>query len=115
VNNKALRWGRSAIFAGAAAMVGCVSTTSLAPLPPEKYEKLGSVSGEACGVLLLGDWVAAFIPIGLADRVQTAKANAIAKVPGATALINVTTQERWYYWLVGSSRCVTVTGEAIKS
>lgn len=115
MNKRIVRWGRSAIVAGAAALLGCVSTTSLAPMPPEKYEKLGSTSGDACGVLLLGDWFAAFIPIGLVDRVQTAKLNAIAKVPGATDLINVTIQERWYYWLIGSSRCVTVSGEAIKS
>ena len=111
-----LRWGQSAILAGAVTVVvGCVSTSSLAPLPPEKYEKLGATSGGSCGVLLLGDYVAAFIPIGLADRVKTAKSNAIAKVPGATDLVDVTIQENWYYWVIGSSRCVTVSGEAIKS
>jgi hypothetical protein len=111
-----LRWGRAAILAGAAAaLVGCATTVSLAPLPPEKYEKLGATSGDSCGVLLLGDWFLAIIPIGLSERVRTAKSSAVAKVPGATDLINVTVEERWYYWVVGSSRCVTVSGEAIKS
>jgi hypothetical protein len=94
---------------------GCATTVALAPLPPEKYEKLGSTSGDSCGILLLGDWALAFIPIDLTERVQAAKASAIAKVPGATDLVNVTIQERWYYWLIGSSRCVTVSGEAIRS
>lgn len=116
INKRILRCGRAAILGGAtAALVGCASTVALAPLPPEKYEKLGSTSGDACGVLLLGDWVGAFIPIGLSDRVATAKSSALAKVPGATDLVNVTIEERWYYWLIGSSRCVTVSGEAIKS
>ena len=83
MNNRILRWGRAAILAGAAAaLVGCASTVALAPLPPEKYEKLGSTSGDACGVLLLGDWFLAFIPIGLSDRVKTARSSALAKVPG---------------------------------
>jgi hypothetical protein len=103
------------MLVGAVALAGCATTVSLAPLPPEKYEKLGSTSGDSCGVLLLGDWVLAFIPIGLSDRVKDAKTNAVSKVPGATDLVNVTVQERWYYWLIGSSRCVTVSGEAIKS
>ena len=116
MNKRSLRWGRAAILAGAAAiLVGCASTVRLAPLPPEKYEKLGATSGDSCGVLLLGDWVAAFIPIGLSERLQSAKSSAVAKVPGATDLVNVTIEERWYYWLIGSSRCVTVSGEAIKS
>jgi hypothetical protein len=96
-------------------MAGCATTVSLAPLPPENYEKLGYTSGSSCGVLLLGDWVAAFIPIGLSSRVEAAKSSALANVPGATDLVNVTIQERWYYWAIGSSRCVTVSGEAIKS
>ena len=87
----------------------------MAPLPPEKYEKLGATRASDCGYLLLGDYVLAFIPIGLSERVETAKAKAIAKVPGATDLVDVSISERWYYWLIGSSRCVTVSGEAIKS
>ena len=51
----------------------------------------------------------------LSDRVQTAKFRALEKVPGATDLVNVTIQEHWYYWVIGSSRCVNVSGEAIKS
>jgi hypothetical protein len=115
VKNLIAKWRRVVAFVGIASLGGCTSTVSIAPLPPEKYERLGATSGSACGILLLGDYVAAFIPIGLSERVQTAKAKAIANVPGATDLVDVSITERWYYWLVGSSRCVTVSGEAIKS
>jgi hypothetical protein len=37
----------------------------------------------------------------------------VASVPGATALIDVTMQEDWYWWFIGTARCVTVKGEAI--
>lgn len=103
------------LASAAATTLGCSSTVMLAPLPPENYTVLGETDGRACGVLLLGDWYAAVLPIQLSQRVANARAKAIAKVPGATDLINVTVQENWYYWFIGSSRCVTVTGEAIQS
>ena len=55
-----------------------------------------------------------FLPAGLNERVENAYNDALIKAPGATALVDVTMHENWYWWLVGSSRCVTVTGEAIK-
>lgn len=96
-------------------ITGCATTVAHVPLPPEKYENLGSTSGNPCGVLLLGDWALASIPIGLTERVQVAKSNPFAKEPSATDLVNVTIQERWYDWLIGSSRCVTVSSEGIRS
>ncbi len=115
MNESIFRFGRVATLVSAVTLGGCATTVALAPLPPEKYENLGPTSADSCGALLLGDWVLAFIPIGLSERVEAAKSSAVAKVPGATDLVNVTIQERWYYWLIGSSRCVTVSGEAIKS
>ncbi len=52
--------------------------------------------------------------MGLNSRVERAYADAVASVPGATALVNVTMQENWYWWFLGTTRCVTVSGEAIK-
>jgi hypothetical protein len=115
VRKRIAGWRRVALLIGSATLVGCQSTVSIAPLPPENYAKLGSTSGSACGFLLLGDWFAAIIPVNLSDRVQTARFRALEKVPGATDLVDVTIQEHWYYWVIGSSRCVTVSGEAIKS
>jgi hypothetical protein len=52
--------------------------------------------------------------MGLNSRVENAYVDAISKVPGATSLINVTIKEDWYWWLIGTARCVTLTGEAVK-
>ena len=94
---------------------GCASPfVTVAPTPPEKYERLGAAEGRNCGALLVLASAYNFIPAGLNDRVAAAYQSAVASVPGATALVNVTYQEDWYWWLIGSSRCVTVKGEAIK-
>ena len=52
--------------------------------------------------------------MGINSRVENAYQNALASVPGATALVDVTMRENWQWWVIGTSRCVTVTGEAIK-
>jgi len=94
---------------------GCASGfTSLAPNPPETFQKIGSASGTACGTLLIGPTLYNFIPIMLDTRVERAYQSALSEVPGATALVNVTMHENWYWWVVGTTRCVTITGEAIR-
>lgn len=97
-------------------MVGCASNlTTVVPMPPEKYEKLGYATGTAAGALCspLGGTIYYFVPIMLNDRVERAYANALSSVPGATHLINVTYEEDWYWWLLGESRHVTISGEAV--
>jgi hypothetical protein len=94
---------------------GCASgLTNIAPMPPEKYEKLGPATGKAYGSLLIGGTAYYFIPIRLNSRVQRAYDNAVKSVPGATGLIDVTIKESWFWWIIGTTRCVTITGEAIK-
>lgn len=55
-----------------------------------------------------------FIPAMLNERVERAHAEALAKAPGATALMNVTYEEYWFWWVIGTTRCVTISGEAIR-
>jgi hypothetical protein len=55
-----------------------------------------------------------FIPVGLNTRVEDAYARALAAKPGATALTNVTMQESWFWWIIGTARCVTIKGEAVQ-
>jgi hypothetical protein len=55
-----------------------------------------------------------FIPLGLNYRVQRAYDRALASVPGATSLVDVTMQENWYWFVLATARCVTITGEAVK-
>jgi len=94
---------------------GCASEfTKVAPQPPGKYERLGQASGSACGSILIGPTAANFIPVLLNDRTERAYQNALQSVPGATGIINVTMQEDWYWYLIGSAKCVTISGEAVR-
>ena len=96
---------------------GCASDfKNIAPLPPEKYEKLGQVTGSACGSLVSpGGGTAYYIlPIMLNSRVERAYEEALKGTSGATALIDVTLDEYWFWWILGTARCVTITGEAIR-
>jgi hypothetical protein len=102
-------------LAACAILVGCASGfTKVAPTPPQNYQKLGHTSGSACGSLGVLATAYYAIPIGINSRVERAYADALAKVPGATGLIDVTMQEDWNWWLIATARCVTVTGEAVK-
>jgi hypothetical protein len=81
---------------------------------PENYLKLGKANGEACGSLLIGPTAYNFIPIMLNSRVERAYQKALESVPGSTSLVDVTLEEKWIWWLIGTTRCVTITGEAVK-
>jgi hypothetical protein len=94
--------------------LGCSSTQVLVmPMPKPNAEKLGRVQGSAGGAHLLPVY-ANIIPAGLNSRVQRAYDHALAQAPGATALTDVTIQEHWYWFVIGTWRHVTITGEAVK-
>lgn len=117
-----MRAKQSAWSAAAACLVGaslvlggCASEfTKVAPQPPEQFTKLGAASGTACGTLFIDGTAYNFIPVLLNERVERAYAKALESVPGATALVNVTYSEDWFWWVVGSTKCVTISGEAIR-
>ncbi|MCD4764415.1 MAG: hypothetical protein K8R28_10395 [Desulfobacterales bacterium] len=105
------------LFLFLASIIGCASGfTTIAPMPPKKYEKLGQVTGKACGSLVSpgGGTAYYFIPIMLNSRVDRAYEKALQSAPGATALIDVTIEEDWFWWVLGTARTVTISGEAIK-
>ncbi len=105
----------STMFAFAVSFIGCASGfTTIAPTPPKKYEKLGHASGKATGSLGILPTYLNFIPMALNSRIDRAYDNALESVPGATALIDVTFEESWYWWFIGTGRTVTVSGEAIR-
>lgn len=96
-------------------IAGCASGfTTVSPTPPPQYSRLGNATGTACGSLGLIQTSTYFIPMGLNSRVENAYNNAVASVPGATSLVNVSIKEDWSWWFIGTSRCVTISGEAIK-
>ena len=111
-----MRWRYGARLAAVCAgLAGCASGfTTVAPTPPQGFTRLGQATGSACGSLGLVGTAYYFVPMALNSRVENAYQRAVASVPGATGLINVTFQEDWYWWVIGTARCVTVTGEAIK-
>lgn len=94
---------------------GCSShEVQIAPEQPTKYEVLGKAEGSGSGSLGLLATAYNFIPMGLNDRTQRAYDNTIKSVPEATGLINVTYQEDWFWWVLGTNRTVTIKGDAIK-
>ena len=96
-------------------LAGCASElTTVAPATHAGYQDLGPAKGSACGSLLVIATAYNFIPAGLNSRVERAYGDALQSVPGATSLINVNMQEDWYWFLLGTMRCVTITGEAVK-
>lgn len=94
---------------------GCSShNVVIAPAEPEKYEVLGKAKGKASGSLGVISTAYNFIPMRLNSRTARAYNDAVKSVPGATGLINVTYQEDWFWWVIGTARNVTITGDAIK-
>ena len=94
---------------------GCSShQVTILKEPPSKYEKIGEAKGEATGSLGLAGTAYYFIPMGLNSRTERAYENALASVPGSTGLMNITYQEDWFWWVLGTGRTVTITGDAIK-
>jgi len=100
---------------GLAASAGCSSGwVDLSPVPPASYAKLGPAEGEACATYFLALPWHQFLAFGASDRLVRARDAAIASVPDATGLVNVTLQERWAYWGLFSRRCAIVCGDAIR-
>jgi hypothetical protein len=96
-------------------LAGCSShQVSIEKAPPEKYESLGKAEGSGSGSLGLAGTAYYFIPMGLNSRSEKAYDNAVASAHGATGLMNVTYQEDWFWWILGTARTVTISGDAIK-
>lgn len=91
-------------------LVGCTSSdVQLVSRPPEQYTKLGPTRGTASGVLALG-----ILPFGVNSRTYRAYKDALAQVPEATALTDVTIEEFWLNIGIGLFQQVIITGEAVK-
>ena len=96
---------------------GCASQmVTIVPQPPVNAQKVGpvQVQGSSSGALGVFGTAYYFIPMGLNGRMQRAYDNALAQAPGATGLMNVELQESWYWFVIGTMRHVTITGEAVK-
>ena len=100
----------------AGSLAACESPyVTIAPDVGADATRLASSEGTATSHLLLAYFIyAPFVPWGWDERQQTAYGSAVADVQGATALEHVTIEENWYYWVVGTSRRLTVRGDAVK-
>lgn len=96
-------------------LINCSSESLLvSKAPPENFTKLGPVEGEACGSIFVISTAYNFIPIMLNSRVDRAYKEAMKKYPEASTLINITISEDWYWFVLGTARCTTLKGVAIK-
>lgn len=86
----------------------------LAPHPPAHYTVLGPAKGEGCSSVVLLFSFFQVAPVATAGRFQRAYAAALASVPGATALVDASFQEHWYWAVFGTVYCTTITGEAVR-
>ena len=103
------------LAASAFALGGCASGfTNVAPAVAASAQRLGPAKGSACGSMLAVATAYYFIPAGTNTRVERAYQAALASVPGATQLVDVTVQENWTWWVLGTMRCITISGEAVK-
>ena len=94
---------------------GCASEpVTVFPLPPPKYEVLGRVTGLECGTLALLGAVVNFFPVQLNSRLERAYQEAVRTIPGTTSLINVEVREDWFWWVLATTRCTLITGDAIR-
>lgn len=72
------------------------------------------VTGEACGFMGLLATAYYFVPIMQNSRVERAYQNAIAQAPGATGLTNISIEEKWSWVVLGTLRCLKISGDAVK-
>ncbi len=106
---------RALLSLALAASSACASGwVDLSPVPPASYANLGPAEGEACATYALALPWHQILAFGASDRLLRARDAAIASVPDATGLVDVTLQERWAYWGLFSRRCAIVRGDAIR-
>ena len=106
------RKGLAAAFA-AVLLAGCAHvpggiTDSTTPIDGRKYVRLGRVSRTDSHILLLG-----ILPISGANNTRDA-VNAANRSKGADALIEVTVESYFQYWILFTRLATRVEGEAIR-
>jgi hypothetical protein len=79
------------------------------PLEPGTYVELGPAYGDDCLYALLG-----IIPLSGGNETRRAVEEALASRPGATALVNVTSDTFTQFWLILSRHCTEVHATAVR-
>jgi hypothetical protein len=97
-----------------ALLTGCMHypggiAPSTIPLAPGGYTVVKeNVEGSDCRVALLG-----ILPLSGGNKTSNAIKHALEDAPGATALVNVTSDAHSQYWILWSSTCTEVRGTAV--
>lgn len=97
------------LMAGCAAHSGGISA-STKPLTPGGYTELKEVSGEDCQYYLLG-----LVPLSRTNKLRNAVADAMNDAKGADALVKVTADTTWQWWILWVTACTQVHGTAVQS
>lgn len=79
-----------------------------------KEKVIRRVRGEACGMMGLLATAYYVFPFGTNSRVERAYFAAISQAPGAVALTNIVIEEDWYWVVLGTMRCLSITGDAVQ-
>jgi len=98
-------------------LILCACSTEFVTVAPDvstEAPRLGHVRGVAYSHILFGSPTYNIIPIGWDGRAQRACDEAIGCVPGATGLVDVTLEEDWFWWVIGSARKLVLEGDAVK-
>ena len=85
----------------------------IAPEVSTTDARLGPAAGTGHRHILFGTVTYNIIPIGWQGSTQRAYDEALASVSGANALADVTLEEDWFWWVVGSARTTVLTGQAV--
>jgi hypothetical protein len=100
--------GSSILLAGCAHYPGGIAPSTI-PLAPGGYTVVAEhVEGSDCLIALLG-----ILPVSGGNQTDNAIADALKKAPGATALVNVTSDAYSQYWILWSNTCTEVRGSAV--
>ncbi|MGE3977900.1 MAG: hypothetical protein AB7F94_09975 [Nitrospira sp.] len=97
------------LIAGCASNAGGISA-STKPLAPGGYTELKEVSGDNCQYYILG-----LMPITRTNKLRLAMADALSEAKGADALIKVTVDNSYQWWILWVTACTQVHGTAVQS
>jgi len=97
------------LLAGCAAHSGGVSA-STKPLAPGGYTELKEVSGDDCQYYILG-----LVPLSTTNKLKNAVADALGQAKGADALIKVTVDNSYQWWVLWTTACTKVHATAVQS
>jgi hypothetical protein len=86
---------------------------TIAPEVSTSAPVIGHVKGVSYRHLLAGSPSYNILPLWWSGCVSRACERAMEQAPGAVALKNVTVEEDWFWWGIGSARTLVLEGDAV--